>query len=98
MVRQWQDLFQNKNYSEVEISGPDFVKLADAYGATGIRVTRDEDIMPAIQQARRTPGPVVLDFVIDPEANVWPMVPPGGNNSDMLFKRIEERFNDEEAI
>lgn len=98
MVRQWQDLFHNKNYSEVEISAPDFVKLAEAFGATGIRVTRDEEIMPAIQKARSTPGPVVLDFIIEPEANVWPMVPPGGSNSEMIFKRIEERFHDEESV
>ncbi len=90
MVRQWQDLFHAKNYSEVRISGPDFVKLAEAFGATGIRVTRHEEIMPAVQRARSTPGPVVVEFVIEPEANVWPMVPPGGANSEMLHR--DERF------
>jgi len=84
MVRQWQDLFHNHNYSEVRISAPDFVKLAEAYGATGIRVTRDEEVMPAIEKARSIKGPVVIDFVVEPEANVYPMVPPGGSNSEMV--------------
>ncbi len=52
MVRQWQDLFHGKNYSEVKIFGPDFVKLAEAYGVTGIRVSRTRKLMPAIERAR----------------------------------------------
>jgi len=87
MVRQWQDLFHDKNYSEVEISGPDFVKLAEAYGCTGIRVRTDAEIMPAIQRARSIPGPVVIDFVVEPEANVYPIVPPGASNSEMMHER-----------
>ncbi len=90
MVRQWQDLFHQKNYSEVAISGPDLVKLAEAYGVTGLRVRKDEEIMPAIEQARGIKGPVVIDFVIEPEANVWPIVPPGASNSDMLHNRFSE--------
>ncbi|MDQ4099946.1 MAG: biosynthetic-type acetolactate synthase large subunit [Chloroflexota bacterium] len=87
MVRQWQDLFHDKNYSEVEISGPDFVKLAEAYGCTGIRVRTDDEIMPAIQKARSIRGPVVIDFVVDPEANVYPIVPPGASNSEMMHEQ-----------
>ncbi len=90
MVRQWQDLFHHKNYSEVKILGPDFVKLAEAYGVTGIRVTRDDEIMPAIQRARSIKGPVLIEFVIEPEANVWPIVPPGASNSDMLHTRFKD--------
>ncbi len=90
MVRQWQDLFQGKNYSEVKINGPDFVKLAEAYGVTGIRVETDAELMPAIQRARATPGTVVVEFVIEPEANVWPIVPQGASNSEMLH-RYEDR-------
>ncbi|CAN5603953.1 acetolactate synthase large subunit [soil metagenome] len=90
MVRQWQDLFHQKNYSEVEILGPDFVKLAEAYGATGLRVTKDSEIMPTIRKAQETRGPVVIDFVIEPEANVWPIVPPGASNSDMMLHRFED--------
>jgi acetolactate synthase-1/2/3 large subunit len=86
MVRQWQDLFQGKNYSEVKINGPDFVKLAEAYGVTGIRVETDAELMPAIQKARETPGTVVVEFMIEPEANVWPIVPQGASNSEMLHR------------
>jgi len=90
MVRQWQDLFHGKNYSEVKILGPDFVKVAEAYGATGLRVTRTEEIAPAIERARSIRGPVVIDFVIEPEANVWPIVPPGASNSDMMHSRFDD--------
>lgn len=90
MVRQWQDLFQNRNYSEVEISAPDFVKLAEAYGATGIRVTKTDEIVPAIQKARSIKGPVLVEFIIDPEANVYPIVPPGASNSEMMHMPSEE--------
>jgi len=89
MVRQWQDLFHAKNYSEVKILGPDFVKLAEAYGATGIRVMTDAEIMPAIERARSIKGPVVVEFVIEPEANVWPIVPPGASNYDMMNTRFD---------
>jgi acetolactate synthase-1/2/3 large subunit len=90
MVRQWQDLFHQKNYSEVQILGPDFIKLAEAYGCTGIRVTRDDEIVPAIEKARSINGPVLIEFVVEPEANVWPIVPPGASNSDMMLNRGEE--------
>jgi acetolactate synthase-1/2/3 large subunit len=90
MVRQWQDLFHHKNYSEVKILGPDFVKLAEAFGVTGIRVLRDEEIMPAIERARNIKGPVLIEFVIEPEANVWPIVPPGASNGDMLLSRFDD--------
>jgi acetolactate synthase-1/2/3 large subunit len=90
MVRQWQDLFQGKNYSEVEIGAPDFVKLAEAFGATGIRVTKHEEIRPAIDRARGIKGPVVIDFVIEPEANVYPIVPPGASNSEMMHSRFDQ--------
>lgn len=90
MVRQWQDLFHGKNYSEVEISGPDFVKLAEAFGCTGIRVRKHEEIRPAIDRARSIKGPVVIDFVIEPEANVYPIVPPGASNSDMVHSRFDQ--------
>jgi acetolactate synthase-1/2/3 large subunit len=90
MVRQWQDLFHAKNYSEVKILGPDFIKLAEAYGVAGIRVLRDDEIAPAIEKARSIKGPVVIEFVVEPEANVWPIVPPGASNSDMMLNRGEE--------
>lgn len=86
MVRQWQDLFHARNYSETRISAPDFVKLAEAYGATGIRVTTNDEIRPAIERARSIKGPVLIDFVVEPEANVYPMVAPGAANSQMIEK------------
>ena len=93
MVRQWQDLFHEKNYSQVEITGPNLEKLAGAYGITGITVRTDAEIAPAIARARSIKGPVLLDFVVEPEANVYPIVPPGASNSEMLHER---RFRDTE--
>jgi len=87
MVRQWQDLFHAKNYSEVQIGGPKLEKLAEAYGILGITVRSDDEILPAVQRARATPGPVLIDFVIEPEANVWPIVPPGAANSEMVHRQ-----------
>ncbi|MEA3328209.1 MAG: biosynthetic-type acetolactate synthase large subunit [Candidatus Omnitrophota bacterium] len=78
MVRQWQELFYHKRYSHTYMEGnPDFVKVAEAYGAEGIRVTKKSQVRPALSKAVKTPGPVVLDFVIEPEENVFPMVPAG---------------------
>jgi acetolactate synthase-1/2/3 large subunit len=79
MVRQWQELFFNRRYSSTDIAwnNPDFVKVAEAYGAHGIRVTEKSQVRPAIQEALATPGPVFIDFRIDREENVFPMVPAG---------------------
>ena len=76
MVRQWQQLFYDKRYSQTCLKdNPDFVKVAEAYGAKGIRVTKKEQVRPALKKAIKTAGPVVLDFIIEPEENVFPMVP-----------------------
>lgn len=86
MVRQWQGLFYNKRYSFVDISHqPDFVKLAEAYGAMGIRVTKAEEIDEALSRALAvTDCPVIIDFWVEREADVFPMVPPGGTLDKML--------------
>jgi acetolactate synthase-1/2/3 large subunit len=84
MVRQWQELFHNRNYSETPISSPDFVKLGDAYGIAARRVTTQAEVLPAIRWAQSVDGPVILDFVVEQEQNVYPMVPQGGANSDMI--------------
>lgn len=86
MVRQWQQLFYGGRYSQTTLRGasPDFVKLAEAYGATGLRATRPEEVRPAIEQALNTPGPVIIDIHVDPEENVYPMVPPGGSLHEMI--------------
>ena len=79
MVRQWQELFFNKRYSSSDLSmnNPDFVKVAEAYGAHGIRVSKKDEVRQAIDEALRTDGPVFIDFRIDREENVFPMVPAG---------------------
>ncbi|MFH0935692.1 MAG: biosynthetic-type acetolactate synthase large subunit [Candidatus Omnitrophota bacterium] len=77
MVRQWQELFYKKRYSHTCISGPDFVKLAESYGAAGIRATKKEEVRPAIEKALAIDNTVLIDFHIEPEENVYPMVPAG---------------------
>ena len=83
MVRQFQDDFYGGVRSEVDLSEmPDFVKLADAYGLPGLLVERVEDMKAAFDFAERTPGPVLIDFRIDPDANVYPIVPLGKGLND----------------
>jgi acetolactate synthase-1/2/3 large subunit len=77
MVRQWQELFYQDNYVSVAMSQPDFVKLAEAYGIKGLRVTEREQVDEAIREANAHPGPVIVDFQVEAEGNVWPMVPAG---------------------
>ncbi len=78
MVRQWQELFYKKRYSYTYLSNPDFVKLAQAYGAAGIRVEKKKDVRAALKKALSIKDrPVVLDFIIEQEENVFPMVPAG---------------------
>jgi acetolactate synthase-1/2/3 large subunit len=79
MVRQWQEFFCNKRYSGTVLdTNPDFVKIAEAYGAAGFRIERAEDLTAMLRQALATPGPVVVDCRVDREENVLPMVPSGG--------------------
>ncbi|MBI2918630.1 MAG: biosynthetic-type acetolactate synthase large subunit [Chloroflexi bacterium] len=84
MVRQWQDLFFGKRFVATPLLGPDFVKIAEAYGILGLRATRPSEVGPAIERAMEHDGPVVVDFAIQPEENVYPMVPPGGSIGEML--------------
>ena len=77
MVRQWQELFYGRRYVDTKLWNPDFVKIAEAYDIPGIRVTRREDVIPAIQKAMEYPGPFLIDFLIEPEENIYPIVPPG---------------------
>lgn len=86
MVRQWQELFHGKRYSAVDYhDNPDFALLAQAFGATGIRVEHMEDVQPALQKAKGiTEGPVVIDFIVDEEENVFPMVPAGAGLGDVI--------------
>jgi acetolactate synthase-1/2/3 large subunit len=84
MVRQWQQLFEGKRYSGTPLSGPDFAKLAEAYGVKGVRVETFEQAERAIEDAWNTPGIVVIDFRVEREANVFPIVPQGQSIGDML--------------
>ncbi len=84
MVRQWQELFYNRRYSYTELVNPDFVRLAEAYGAAGIRVAKAAELRPALEEAVRNSKPVMLDFIIDREDNVLPMVPPGESLDNMI--------------
>lgn len=86
MVRQWQNIFYDKRYSYTDFSHqPDFVKLAEAYGAIGIRVKNMEDVDKALEDALKVKDrPVIIDFWVDREANVYPMIPPGGSVANML--------------
>ena len=86
MVRQWQELFYNKNYSATHLAvSPDFVKLAEAYGAVGLRATRPEEVTPVIKTALATPNTVIIDFQVDPEAGVYPIVPAGASLDSMIL-------------
>ena len=84
MVRQWQELFHDKRYVATPLWGPDYVKLAEAYGIPGAKVRRKEEVIPAIQQAMAYDGPFLIDFGIEPEENVYPIVPPGASLSEYL--------------
>ncbi len=95
MVRQWQTLFYNGRHSFTDLNTghdtvmiPDFVKLAEAYGALGIRVTKKEEVDAAIKLANETNDrPVVIDFIVSADAMVWPMVPQGVGNSSVQYAR-----------
>jgi acetolactate synthase-1/2/3 large subunit len=84
MVRQWQELFYGKRYSHTKMTNPDFVKIAEAYGAAGIRIGKKEEVRPAIEKAMRTKNVVVMDFIVEEEENVFPMVPAGKRLDDMI--------------
>jgi acetolactate synthase-1/2/3 large subunit len=84
MVRQWQQFFHDRRYSATPMSSPDYVKLADAHGLPGIRVTRREDMADALKHARASAGAVVMDFRVEQEDTVYPMVSPGAALHDMI--------------
>ncbi len=84
MVRQWQDLFYEKNYVGVKLYQPDFVKLCEAYGIPARHVDKSRDVGAAVDWALGTPGPVLVDFEVQSEENVFPMIPPGLGLGDMV--------------
>ena len=85
MVRQWQHMFYNDTFYATEYTGnPDFVKLAEAFGVLGIRVNENYQVAGAIEEAMAYEGPVIVDFVVDPEENVYPMIPPGESVNELI--------------
>jgi len=84
MVRQWQELFYKKRYVATPLSNPDFVKVAEAYGIPGIRVTDKKLVASAIQKAMDYKGPFLIDFVVEPEENIYPMVAPGCTLAEII--------------
>jgi acetolactate synthase-1/2/3 large subunit len=87
MVRQWQEFFYDKRYSHTCVSvQPDYVKLAEAYGAVGLRATKPEEVVPVLKESMKVKDrPVVMDFKVEPFEDVYPMVPAGQPLSKMLL-------------
>jgi acetolactate synthase-1/2/3 large subunit len=84
MVRQWQQFFHGRRYSATPIWSPDYVKLAEAYGIFGRRVERGDQVETAVREAIAQPGPALVEFLIEQEANVFPMIPPGASLSEPI--------------
>jgi len=94
MVRQWQQAFYEQSYVATVFNGnPDFVKLAEAFGAFGIRVTDKGQVASAIAQAMEFDGPAVVDFVVEQEENVYPFIPSGTSVAEMIEEPKPERVN-----
>ncbi|EKD39402.1 MAG: hypothetical protein ACD_75C00421G0005 [uncultured bacterium] len=86
MVRQWQELFYDRRYSSTTMNVvPDFVELAKAYGAVGLRATQKSEVEPVIKEALATDNLVIMDFKIEQEEGVYPMVPAGKATTEMLL-------------
>lgn len=86
MVRQWQEIIYDNRFSHIDLSGsPDFVKLAEAYGVKGLRATTKEEARQAWEEALETNGPVLVEFVVPKEENVYPMIKAGDTLDDMLM-------------
>lgn len=84
MVRQWQEMYFDNHLNAVPVPGPDYVKLAEAYGLGAARVSDQEEVLPALRKAKAHDGPFLIEFVVDQATNVYPMVPPGGSLADTL--------------
>ena len=84
MVRQWQEMYFDNHLKAVPVPGPDYLKLAEAYGLGAVRGSEQEDVLPALRQAKDHDGPFLIEFVVDQSTNVYPMVPPGGSLADTI--------------
>ncbi|HAS27934.1 MAG TPA: biosynthetic-type acetolactate synthase large subunit [Dehalococcoidia bacterium] len=90
MVRQWQELFYQRRYVATPLSCPDFVKVAEAYNIPGITVKNKIDVIPSIKTAMEAEGPFLLNFIVEPEENVYPMVPAGASLSEVLEEPVKK--------
>jgi acetolactate synthase-1/2/3 large subunit len=90
MVRQWQEMFYGKRYVATPLSSPDFVKIAEAYGLPAMKVKTRQEVAPAIARAMAEPGAFLIDFIVEPEENVYPMVPPGAALAEVLEEPRKE--------
>jgi len=91
MVRQWQELFYARTYSEVGMERlPDFVKVAEAYHARGLRATKPDEVRPVLEEGLRTPGLVIMDMAVCQEESVYPMVPAGASLMEMVLDPPED--------
>ena len=97
MVRQWQEFFYDKRYAATPMVNPDFVKLAEAHGLRGVRVDKRSEIEDAVRTARADEGTVVIDFRVDKEDTVYPMVPPGSTIEAMIRRPAPELAKSEES-
>lgn len=94
MVRQWQQLFYGKRYVATPLTSPDYVKVAEAYGIPALRVKRRVEVEPAIQKAMDYDGPFIIDFAVEPEENVFPMVVPGAALAEFLEEPRKKAVKD----
>ena len=88
MVRQWQEFFFDKRYIATPITGPDFAKLGEAHGITSLTIEKPDEVIPALVFAQKTNGPVLLDFRVEKEESVFPMVATGADLDDMIRRPI----------
>jgi acetolactate synthase-1/2/3 large subunit len=92
MVRQWQELLHGGRYAESYSAGlPDFIKLAESYGMTGLRATQPDEVDSVINQMLETPGPVIVDMVVSKEENCFPMIPGGAAHNEILLGLNEQK-------
>jgi acetolactate synthase-1/2/3 large subunit len=92
MVRQWQEFFYEKNYQSTPLLSPDFVKLADAHGIRGLAVGKRSEVLPAVQEAQKHKGPFLINFLVEKEDSVYPMIPAGSALHEMIRRPEKNPF------
>jgi acetolactate synthase-1/2/3 large subunit len=97
MVKQWQDLFYEKRYSQSVMKNPNFAAMAEAFGIKGIRCDRKEDVPKAVDQMLSHDGPVVVDFFVEPDEHVYPMVPSGKGLHEQVLGTVGEKSSSRNA-